>query len=97
MEAKPITGEHCRFCGPIPKMPLVKTPCFSSGYIAIHPLCRFEAAGAAKSSMSALACVIPHYEGRHGGPWEAARNAGISGSHEITNFYAENPINWPRY
>jgi hypothetical protein len=26
MEAKPIKGEHCRFCGDV-KAPLVKTPC----------------------------------------------------------------------
>ena len=26
MEAKPIAGEHCRFCGDA-KAPLVKTPC----------------------------------------------------------------------
>jgi hypothetical protein len=26
MEAKPITGEHCRFCGDT-EAPLVKTPC----------------------------------------------------------------------
>ena len=26
MEAKPIAGEHCRFCGDA-EAPLVKTPC----------------------------------------------------------------------
>ncbi len=30
MEAKPIAGEHCRFCGDA-EAPLVKTPCCISG------------------------------------------------------------------
>ena len=52
MEAKPIAGEHCRFCG-------AARPCWSkrrvasNGYVAIRPLCRFAVAGDVKWSMNA--------------------------------------------
>jgi hypothetical protein len=83
MEAKPIAGEHCHFCGD-PSAPLVQTPCCSSGYVAIRPLCRFEAVGGVRSSTSALVCAIPIMRINMGGRGKAVRNAVSSGCHEIT-------------
>ena len=57
----------------------------SSGSVAIPPLSHFEAGGAAKSSMSALACVIPTLRIGMGGHGKVARNAGNSGRHATTD------------
>src|SRR6266853_5623884 len=57
----------------------------SSGSVAIPPLYRFEAGGDAKSSMSALVCVIPTMRIGMGGRGKAARNVGSFGRHETTD------------
>ena len=83
MEAKPIAGEHCRFCGDA-SAPLVKTPCCQQWSVAIRPLCRCEAAGSAKWSTNASACVIPTMRINMAALGKAVRNAVISGCHEMT-------------
>jgi hypothetical protein len=84
MEAKPIAGEHGRFCG-MPRHRWSKHRVVSSGYVAIPPFCRFEAADDAKLSTSVLACAIPTMRIGMGARGKAARNAEISGHHEIIN------------
>ena len=94
MEAQPIAGEHCRFCG-VPQRRWSKHRVVSSGYVAIPPFYRFEVGGDAKSSMSALACVIPTMRIGMGGRGQAARNAGSSGRHEITDSTPRTPLTGP--
>ena len=60
MEAKPIAGEHCRFCGDA-SAPFIKHGGPSSGYAAIPPLCRFEVAGAGKLSTQHFTLCYSHY------------------------------------
>ena len=67
----------------------------SSGYVAIPPLYRFEAGGDAKSSMSALACVILTMRIGMGGRGKAASNAGSSGRHAITDSTPRTPLIGP--
>jgi hypothetical protein len=67
----------------------------SSGSVAIPPFYRFEAAGVARSSMSALACVIPTMRIGMGGHGKAASNAGSSGRHEITDSTPRIPLIGP--
>jgi hypothetical protein len=67
----------------------------SSGYVAIPPFYRFEVGGDAKSSMSALACVIPTMRIGIGGRGQAARNTGSSGRHEITDSTPRTPLTGP--
>ena len=90
MEAKPIAGEHCRFCGDA-KAPLVKTPCCQQWIFVIRPFSRFEAAGDAKSSMSALACAIPTMRIGMVGLGKVVSHAAISGRHEITKSMRKTP------
>ena len=58
MEATPIAGEHCRFCGDS-SAPLVKTPCCQQWICCDTALCPFEVGGAANLSTNALRCAIP--------------------------------------
>src|SRR2546422_7389158 len=58
MEAKPIAGEHCRFCGDA-SAPLVKTPCCQQWIGCDTALCRFEVAAVATMSTNAVRCAIP--------------------------------------
>src|SRR5712691_6182751 len=56
----------------------------SNGSVAIRPLCRFEAAGDVKWSMSVLACVLPTMRISMVGRGKVVRNAVMSGRHERT-------------
>src|SRR5438034_9837654 len=58
MEAKPIAGEHCRFCGDA-TAPLVKTPCCDQWICCDTAFLSFRGGGGAKWSTNASACVIP--------------------------------------
>lgn len=83
MAAKPIAGEHCRFCGDA-SAPLVKTPCCQQWICCDTALCRFEAAGAVRSSTNALVCAIPIMRINVAARGKAVRNAVISGRRAIT-------------
>jgi hypothetical protein len=79
----------------MPKRRWSKRHVVSSGSVAIPPFYRFEVGGDAKSSMSALACVIPTMRIGMGGRGKAARNAGSSGRHEITDSTPRIPLIGP--
>jgi hypothetical protein len=64
----------------------------SSGSVAIPPFYRFAAGGDAKSSMSALVCVIPTRRIGMRDRGKAARNAGSSGRHAITDSTPRIPL-----
>ena len=83
MEAKPIAGEHCRFCGDA-SAALVKTPCCRSGFVAIRPFCRFEAVDVVRSSTNALVCATPTMRINMVVLGKPVSNAVISGHREIT-------------
>ena len=56
----------------------------SSGFVVIQRFSRFEGAGGAKWSMSALACAIPTMKTSMVARGKAVRSAVSSGHHEIT-------------
>ena len=68
----------------IPKRRWSKRRVVSSGFVVIQRFSRFEGAGGAKWSMSALACVIPTMRISMVGLGKVVSNAVISGRHEIT-------------
>ena len=80
MEAKPIPGEHCRFCGD-ESVPLVKTrcceqwSCCDTDYISIRGggYCQFE-------HENYSACHF-HYNENHQGSWRECE--------ECRNFFGE--------
>jgi len=63
----------------------------SNGYVVIRPFSRFEAAGDAKSSMSALACAIPTMRIGMVGLGKVVSNAAISGRHAMTKSLRKTP------
>ena len=96
MEAKPIAGEHCRFCGDA-KAPLVKTPCCQQWICCDTAFLSFRGGGRCQVEHERFSLCYSHYEDRHGGPWESCQKCRDFWSPRDYQFYAENPINWPRY
>src|SRR6059058_5213498 len=68
MEAKPIDGEHCRFCGDA-KAPLVKTPCCQQWICCDTAFFSFRGGGRCQVEHERFSLCYSHYEDRHGGPW----------------------------
>jgi hypothetical protein len=96
MEAKPIAGEHCRFCGDA-KAPLVKTPCCQQWICCDTAFVSFRGGGRCQVEHERFSLCYSHYEDRHGGPWESCQKCRDFWSPRDYKIYAENPINWPRY
>jgi hypothetical protein len=96
MEAKPIPGKHCRFCGDA-KAPLVKTPCCEQWICCDTAFLSFRGGGRCQVEHERFSMCYSHYQDQHGGPWERCQKCREYWSPQDYKFYAENPINWPRY
>ena len=96
MEAKPIAGEHCRFCGDA-KAPLVKTPCCEQWICCDTAFFSFRGGGRCQVEHERFSLCYSHYEDKHGGPWQSCQKCRAFWSPRDYQRYAENPINWPRY
>src|SRR2546426_3513004 len=68
----------------MPKRRWSKRRVVISGFVVIQRFSRFEGAGGAKGSMSALACAIPTMRTSMAALGKAVSNAGISGRRAIT-------------
>jgi hypothetical protein len=84
LEAKPIPGEHCRFCGDA-EAPLVKTPCCQQWICCDTAFLSFRGGGRCQVEHERLSLCYSPYEDRHGGRGNTVRNVGISGHPETTN------------
>ena len=96
MAAKPMAGEHCRFCGD-PAAPLVQTPCCQQWICCDTALVSFRGGGRCQVEHERFSLCYSHYEDQHGGPWESCQTCRDFWSPRDDKTYAENPINWPRY
>ena len=96
MEAKPIAGEHCRFCGDA-NAPLVKIPCCEPWICCDTALFSFRGGGRCQVEHERFSLCYSHYEDKHGGPWQSCQKCREFWSPRDDQRYAENPINWPRY
>ena len=96
MEAKPITGEHGRFCGDA-KAPLVKTPCCDQWICCDTAFFSFRGGGRCQVEHERFSLCYSHYEDQHGGPWQSCQKCREFWSPRDYQRYAENPINWPKY
>src|SRR5215831_14442859 len=94
MEAKPIAGEHCRFCGDA-KAPLVKTPCCQQWICCDTAFFSFRGGGRCQVEHERFSLCYSHYEDRHGGRGKAASNAGSSGRHAMTDSTPRTPLIGP--
>jgi len=82
MEAKPIAGEHCRFCGDA-SAPLVQTRvsavlCCDTAFVS------FRGGGRCQVERERFVCAIPTMKISMVARGRAARNAAISGRHAMT-------------
>jgi hypothetical protein len=96
MEAKPIAGEHCRFCSDA-KAPLVQTPCCQQWSCCDTAFMSFRGGGRCQVEHERFSLCYSHYQDQHGGPWESCQQCRDFWSPQDYKSYAENPINWPRY
>ncbi len=96
MEAKPIAGEHGRFCGDA-KAPLVTTPCCAPWMCCDTAFFSLRGGGRCQVEHERFSLGYSHDEDKHGGPWESGQKCREFWSPRDYQRYAENPINWPRY
>ena len=96
MEAKPIAGEHGRFCGDA-QAPLVKTPCCDQWICCDTAFFSLRGGGRCQVEHERFSLGYSHYEDQHGGPWQSCQKCREFWSPRDYQRYAENPINWPRY
>jgi hypothetical protein len=94
MEAKPIAGEHCRFCGDA-EAPLVKTPCCEQWICCDTAFVSLRGGGYCQVEHERFSLCYSHYQDQHGGPWESCQKCRDFWSPQDYKFYAENPINGP--
>ena len=64
MEAKPIAGEHCRFCGDA-NAPLVKTPCCEQWICCDTAFFSFRGGGRCQVEHERFSLCYSHYEVEH--------------------------------
>jgi hypothetical protein len=60
MEAKPIAGEHCRFCGDA-QAPLVKTPCCQQWICCDTAFLSFRGGGRCQVEHERFSLCYSHY------------------------------------
>jgi hypothetical protein len=91
MEAKPIAGEHGRFCGDA-SAALVKTPCCQQWICCDTAFLSFRGDGRCQVEHERLSMCYSHYEDKHGGPWETCQQCRDFWSPRDDRTSAENPI-----
>jgi hypothetical protein len=96
MEAKPIAGEHCRFCGD-PSASLVKTLCCQQWICCDTAFVSFRGGGRCQVEHERFSLCYSHYSDRHSGPWQTCQKCREFWTPQEYKAYAENPINVPRY
>jgi hypothetical protein len=72
MEAKPIAGEHCRFCSDA-RATLVKTPCCDQWICCDTAFVSFRGGGRCQVEHERFSLCYAHYQDQHGGPWESCQ------------------------
>lgn len=96
MEAKPIAGEHCRFCGDA-SAPLVKTPCCQQWICCDTAFVSFRGGGRCQVEHERFTLCSSHYIDGHSGPWQTCQTCRVFWTPQEYKAYAEHPLNVPRY
>ena len=94
MEAKPIAGEHCRFCGDA-RAALVKTPCCQQWICCDTAYLSFRGGGRCQVEHERFSLCYSHYEDSMEGRGKVVRSAAISGRPDITNSMRRIPSTGP--
>jgi hypothetical protein len=96
MEAKPIPGEVCRFCGD-DSAPLVKTPCCDQWICCDTSYLSYRGGGYCQFEHENYSICHFHYNEKHQGRWQDCKECrGFFGEDEL-NRIAEDRMNTPRY
>jgi hypothetical protein len=96
MEAKPIAGEHCRFCGDA-SVPLVQTPCCQQWICCDTAFMSFRGGGRCQYAHERFTLCYSHYIDGHVGPWQTCQKCREFWTPQEYKAYAEHPLNVPRY
>jgi hypothetical protein len=96
MEAKPIAGEHCRFCGDA-SVPLVKTPCCQQWICCDTAFLSFRGGGRCQYEHERFTLCYSHSIDGHAGPWQTGQKCREFWTPQEYKVYAEHPLNVPRY
>src|SRR5215510_10027099 len=88
MEAKPMAGEQCRFCGDA-SGPLVKTPCGQQWIGCDTAFVSLRGGGRCQVEHERYSMGSSHYEDHQGGPWESCQQCRDFWSPRDDKTYAE--------
>lgn len=95
MEAKRISGEHCRFCGD-DRSPLVKTRCCGQ-WICCDTAFISNGGGYCQHEHEAYSICHFHYNEKHQGEWQACKECrDFFGKDEFKRL-SEDRMNKPHY
>jgi hypothetical protein len=96
MEATPIAGEHCRFCGDA-KAPLVKTPWCQQWICCDTAFGSFRGGGRCQYAHERSTWCYSHSIEGHTGPWPTCQTCREFWTPQEYKTYAEHPLNVPKY
>jgi hypothetical protein len=96
MEAKPIPGEHCHFCGD-DASPLVKMPCCEQWICCDTAYLSYRGGGYCQFEHENSSICHFHYNEKHQGRWqECDECCRLFGEEEFKSAF-DDPMNTPRY
>lgn len=96
MKAKPIAGEHCRFCGR-DSLPLVKTRCCEQWICCDTEFLSFRGGGTCQFEHERYSMCYFHYNEGHSGTWQECNECREFLGEEEFKRELESSINIPRY
>ena len=96
MEAKPIPGEICRFCGD-DSAPLVKTPCCDQWICCDTSYLSYRGGGYCQFEHENYSICHFHYNENHHGRWQDCKACRDFFGEDEFNRIAEDRMNTPRY
>jgi len=96
MEAKPIPGEICRFCGD-DSAPLVKTPCCDQWICCDTSYLSYRGGGRCQFEHENYSICHFHYNEKHHGRWQDCKECRRFFGEDEFKRLAEDRMNTPRY
>ena len=96
MKAKPIPGQHCRFCGDA-SAPLVKTRCCGQWICCDTEFFSFRGGDYCQFEHEHDSICYFHYIERHPGTWQDCKACRRFFGEETFKAGLHDPINTPRY
>ena len=96
MEAKPIPGEICRFCGD-DSAPLVKTPCCDQWICCDTSYLSYRGGGYCQFEHENYSICHFHYNEKHHGRWQDCKECRRFFGEDEFKRLAEDRMNTPRY